>query len=195
MSLPDPRKTEVTHVLRRIGLSGLIVSVALVSACTVRPLYSNAPLVAGSQVGATAELASIAIKPVKSRYAQQVRNNLIFGLGGGAGEPASPVYSLDLGVTELVDTGALVEVQADETEPTAGTVTLTASYVLTDAKTGAPITSGKRSISAAFDKPRQEFASYRAQIDAENRAARELAELLRLAIAQGLAKSGKSAAS
>ncbi|MER8534633.1 LPS assembly lipoprotein LptE [Mesorhizobium sp. M1005] len=193
MSLPDPRKTELT--LCRVVLCGLLASVALVSACTVRPLYSSAPLIAGSQVGAAAELASISVKPVKTRYAQQVRNNLIFALGQGAGEPASPVYSLDLGVSELVESAAIEQVTTDEDEPTAGTVTLTANYVLSDAKTGTVIARGKRSIPSSYDRPRQEFASYRAQIDAENRAARELADVLRLSIAQDLIKHGKPAAS
>ncbi|MCP9233893.1 LPS assembly lipoprotein LptE [Mesorhizobium sp. LMG 17147] len=193
MSLPKPRKTELT--VRRIVLCGLLASVALVSACTVRPLYSSAPLVAGSQVGAAAELASISVKPVKTRYAQQVRNNLIFALGQGAGEPASPVYSLDLGVSELVESAAIEQVTTDEDEPTAGTVTLTANYVLSDAKTGTVIARGERSIPSSYDRPRQEFASYRAQIDAENRAARELADVLRLSIAQDLIKHGKPAAS
>ncbi|MER8723908.1 LPS assembly lipoprotein LptE [Mesorhizobium sp. M1027] len=193
MSLPKPRKTELT--VRRIVLCGLLALVALVSACTVRPLYSSAPLVAGSQVGAAAELASISVKPVKTRYAQQVRNNLIFALGQGAGEPASPVYSLDLGVSELVESAAIEQVTTDEDEPTAGTVTLTANYVLSDAKTGTVIARGKRSIPSSYDRPRQEFASYRAQIDAENRAARELADVLRLSIAQDLIKHGKPAAS
>ncbi|ANT48889.1 LPS assembly lipoprotein LptE [Mesorhizobium amorphae] len=191
MSLPELGKT--TRFLRRAALYGLVASAALVSACTVRPLYSNAPLTAGSTVGAAAELASISIKPVKTRYAQQVRNNLIFGLGQGAGEPASPVYTLDLGVSELVESAALVQIQTDEDEPTAGTVTLTANYVLTDAKTGTVIATGKRSVPSSFDRPTQEYASYRAQLDAENRAARELAELLRLSVAQDLVKHGKKA--
>ena len=188
MSLPDREKTELSRLLRRVALVG---SLALVSACTVHPLYSNAPLSTGSS--ANAELASIAIKPVKTRYAQQVRNNLIFGFGRGAGEPASPLYSLNLSVTEAVESSALVQVGTDEDEPTAGSVTLTANYTLTDAKTGAVITVGKRSITSSFDRPRQEFASYRAQIDAENRAARELAEALQLSIAQDLVRHGKAA--
>lgn len=191
MSLPDREKTELSRLLRRVALAGLVGSMALVSACTVRPLYSNAPLSTG--VSANAELASIAIKPVKTRYAQQVRNNLIFGFGRGAGEPASPLYSLDLSVTEAVESSALVQVGTDEDEPTAGSVTLTANYTLTDAKTGAVITVGKRSITSSFDRPRQEFASYRAQIDAENRAARELAEALQLSIAQDMVRHGKKA--
>ena len=191
MSLPDREKTELSRLLRRVALAGLVGSLALVSACTVRPLYSNAPLSTGSS--ANAELASIAIKPVKTRYAQQVRNNLIFGFGRGAGEPASPLYSLTLSVTEAVESSALVQVGTDEDEPTAGSVTLTANYTLTDAKTGAVVTVGKRSITSSFDRPRQEFASYRAQIDAENRAARELAEALQLSIAQDLVRHGKAA--
>jgi LPS-assembly lipoprotein len=193
MSLPDREKTELSRLLRRAALAGLIGSLALVSACTVRPLYSNALLSPGSNATANSELASIAIKPVKTRYAQQVRNNLIFGFGRGAGEPASPAYSLDLTVTEAVESSALVQVQTDQDEPTAGSVTLTASYTLTDATTGAVVTVGKRAITSSFDRPRQEFASYRAQIDAENRAARELAEALQLSIAQDLVRHGKAA--
>ncbi|TPL93457.1 LPS assembly lipoprotein LptE [Mesorhizobium sp. B2-3-12] len=191
MSLPDRKKTELGPLLRHIALAGLVGSLALVSACQVRPLYSSAPLSTGS--AANAELASIAIKPVKTRYAQQVRNNLIFGFGRGAGEPASPLYSLDLGVSEGVDSAALVQNGTDEDEPTAGSVTLTAGYTLTDAKTGAVIAVGKRAITSSFDRPRQEFASYRAQIDAENRAARELAQALQLSIAQDLVRHGKTA--
>ena len=193
MSLPDREKTELSRSLRRIAVAGLIGSLALVSACTVRPLYSNAPLSPGSNASANSELAAIAVKPVKTRYAQQVRTNLIFGFGRGAGEPASPLYSLDLSVTEAVESSALVQVGTDEDEPTAGSVTLTASYTLTDMKTNAVITVGKRAITSSFDRPRQEFASYRAQIDAENRAARELAEALQLSIAQDLVRHGKKA--
>ena len=192
MSLPDREKTELGRLLRRVALAGLLGSLALVSACTVRPLYSNAPLSTGSTVSANAELASIGIKPVNTRFGQQVRNNLIFGFGRGAGEPASPVYSLYLGVGESVESSALVQVGTDEDEPTAGSVTLTANYQLSDAKTGAKIASGVRSITSSFDRPRQEFAAYRAQIDAENRAARELAEALQLSIAQDLVRHGKA---
>ncbi|MBZ9921569.1 MULTISPECIES: LPS assembly lipoprotein LptE [unclassified Mesorhizobium] len=191
MSLPDREKTELSRLLRRVALAGLVGSLALVSACQVRPLYSSAPLSTG--LSANAELASIAIKPVRTRYGQQVRNNLIFGFGRGAGEPASPAYSLDLGVTEAVESSALVQVGTDQDEPTAGSVTLTAGYRLTDAKTGAVIATGKRAITSSFDRPRQEFAAYRAQIDAENRAARELANALQLSIAQDLARHGKTA--
>jgi len=193
MSLPDPVKSHAARLCGRVAVCGMVAALALVSACTVRPLYSNQPLSPGSQLSASAELASISIKPVSTRYGQQVRNNLIFAFGQGSGEPASPAYTLDLGVTELVESAAIVQVQTQEDEPTAGTVTLSANYVLRDTATNTVIAVGKRSIPSSFDRPRQEFAAYRAQIDAENRAARELADLLRLSIAQDLAKHGKKA--
>jgi LPS-assembly lipoprotein len=79
---------------------------------------------------------------------------------------------------------------ADENMPSAGTVTLIAEYVVSDAATARPIASGRRQITANYDIPRQEFANVRAERDAENRAARELAELLKLAVAQDLRRAG-----
>jgi LPS-assembly lipoprotein len=191
MSLPDPAKQTMNRSGVRAGrlvTGAVLLSVALASACTVRPLYSNQPLTVGGQTVATEELASISVKPVRTRYAQQVRNNLIFGLTHGKGEPASPVYSLDLGVTESIQSAASIQVTTDQDEPSAGIVTLTADYRLTEVSTGKLVGAGKRSISSSFDRPKQEFATYRAELDAENRAARELAEILRLALAQDLAK-------
>jgi LPS-assembly lipoprotein len=191
MSLPDPAKQTMNRSGVRAGrlvTGAVLLSVALASACTVRPLYSNQPLTVGGQTVATEELASISVKPVRTRYAQQVRNNLIFGLTHGKGEPASPVYSLDLGVTESIQSAASIQVTTDQDEPSAGIVTLTADNRLTEVSTGKLVGAGKRSISSSFDRPKQEFATYRAELDAENRAARELAEILRLALAQDLAK-------
>lgn len=187
MSLPETRSTS-RQFIRRGLLAGVVFAAALASACTVRPLYSNAPLSPGSTTTAQSELASIAVKPVTTRYAQQVRNNLIFAFTGGKERTDNPLYSLDLNVTELIESAAKVQITKDQDQPTAGTVTLTSRYRLTDVKTGAVVSTGTRSMSASYDKPNQEFASYRAQIDAENRAARELAEILNLAIAQDLAK-------
>jgi LPS-assembly lipoprotein len=187
MSLPENRKTS-TSAARRVLVLGAVSLAALASACTVRPLYSDAPLSPGSTASAQAELAAIDVKPVTTRYAQQVRNNLIFAFNGGKARTATPAYSLDLNVTELLESAANVQVATDVDQPTAGTVRLTSNYRLTDIKTGTLVAQGRRTMSASYDKPRQEFASYRAQLDAEDRAARELAELLNLAIAQDLAK-------
>lgn len=164
----------------------LFAALPLAAACTVKPLYSN-PASGKPQAAVTADLSSIAIKPVDKRYAQQVRNHLIFLFGRGAGQPASPAYTLVLNVSARHESAAVVQV-ADDNEPTAGTVTLTANYSLTATGSDTVVTSGKRSIAASYDRPLQEFATYRARLNAEDRAARELAELLSVTIAQALSK-------
>jgi LPS-assembly lipoprotein len=79
---------------------------------------------------------------------------------------------------------------ANDNEPSAGTVTLTADYVLTRKADGEVVATGRRQVSASFDRARQEFATLRAERDAQDRAARELAELLRLALAHDLERAG-----
>lgn len=186
MSLPDrPRGFRKLH---SCGLAALALALSMVAACTVRPLYSDAPAVAGEDARAKSGLHSIAIKPVSTRYAQEVRNHLIFGLNGGAGQPDNPLYTVDLGVTLQAASTATVQ-RVTEDEPTAGTMTLTSNYVITDTKTGKVLARGVRDISSSYDVPRQGFAELRAQRNAEDRAARQLAELLRLAIAQDLARA------
>jgi LPS-assembly lipoprotein len=171
---------------RRAAAVFVLLSLPLASACTVKPLYSN-PASGKAQAAVTADLSSIAIKPVDQRYAQQVRNHLIFLFNRGAGQPAAAAYTLTLVVTAIHQSAAVVQV-GDDNEPTAGTVTLTAHYSMTGTTSGEVVASGSRQIVSSYDVPRQEFAAYRARLNAEDRAARELAELLNLAIAQELSK-------
>lgn len=187
MSLPDQTRKSPAHISYGTIILGLSLSLAALSACTVRPLYSDAGMAAGAHAGASAGLSSIAIKPVTTRYGQEVRNHLIFGLNGGAGQPANPLYSLALNVTAQTSSAATIQ-RALEEEPTAAMMTVGATYVLTDAKTGEVVARGRLEASSSFDVPRQSFAALRARRDAENRAARELAELLRLAIGQDLSR-------
>lgn len=183
MSSSEPR---AKAALNRRLLIGLAAAALALPACTVRPLYSSAPL-ATSGVPASEDLSSIAIKPALTRYAQEVRNHLIFLLSGGKGEPAEPRYSLDLTVSVLQESAASIQV-ATENQPTAATVTVIGTFTLTDMQ-GNKIGEGSQRVMSSYDVPQQEFAALRARRDAENRAARELAELLRLVIAQELAKT------
>ncbi len=171
--------------------SAVAISILLAlgaSGCQVRPLYSDvSPNASG--LSAPAALKSVAVVEATTRYGQEVRNQMIFLIGQGAGESASPAYSLDLGVTEQVISTANVQIDAGRTgQPAAGGVVLTSLYVLKDNATSAVKSTGKRTVTASFDRPTQQFASLRAQRDAENRAARELAELVYLAVAADLSK-------
>ncbi len=168
-------------------LAGLALSLAVASGCTVRPLMAT-PDVTQSGFASSPALSSIAIAPVDTRYGQEVRNHLIFLLNGGAGQPSNARYALELAVTRSSSAAARVQVRTDN-EPTSSLLTMTAVYTLTESGTGQVVAKGRRQISSAYDVPRQEFAALRAERDAENRAARELAEQLRLALGQDLARS------
>jgi LPS-assembly lipoprotein len=188
MSWVERRGNPLNAFVRPAVILAIAAALGGVSGCTVRPLYSSAPASPRATTSIATELSSIAIKPVKTRQAQEVRNHLIFLLQGGAAASSSPAYTLDLRVVSRNEVAATVQVTTVDEEPTASTVTMIGSYTLTDTETGDVVAKGSRQIASSYDVPRQEFAALRARRDAENRSARELAELLRLAIAQDIAR-------
>lgn len=192
MSLHDRRPESLRRRLRLAALCMAAIALGAASGCTVRPLYSNAASPLGTDPTTTAGLGAININPVVTRYGQELRNHLIFLLNGGAGQPAAPAYTMDLRVTVIDQASAVIQVD-NEDRPTAGTLRMTASYTLKDATTGKQVVTGSRDVSSSYDRPSQQFAAQRARRDAENRAARELAELLKLDIGQRLATASLSA--
>jgi LPS-assembly lipoprotein len=183
-TVPSPRP------FRRAGLAAALVLVGLsVGACTVQPLYGEGPA-SPAAGGVRQQLASVAIKEVDTRYAQEVRNHLIFGFGGGAGQPANPRYTMNLLVLKTAARTATVQRTTSDNEPTAGAISLVGTYTLIDTETGQTVARGKRSAVASFDRPSQTFAEDRAERDAENRAARELAAFIQIAVAQDLSRQG-----
>lgn len=171
------------------SMAAILAACLALAGCTARPLYADPAMAAGAEAGAPARLSSIGVKPVTTREGQQVRSHLIFLLNGGAEQPAAPRYQVTLVVT-AADT-AVAAVQADASADiiaSAGGLTLTASYLVGDTVTGEQVASGNRSVNASYDRPGQQFADTRARRDAENRAARELAEFVRLSLLQDLAR-------
>src|SRR5262245_15700068 len=190
MSSPEQGKL---FAARRPFLAAVALTMgglAFVSGCTVRPLYSDVGYSAGAPGAAAGSIGSmlstIAIKPASTRVGQEVRNNLIFLFGGGKGEPANPSYTLDLAVSAISEATTNIQIN-NQNEPTSAILTVKATYKLTDTS-GNVVTTGNRQFTASYDVPRQEFAAVRAQRDAENRAARELAELIQMTLGQELSK-------
>ncbi|WP_077968502.1 LPS assembly lipoprotein LptE [Ensifer adhaerens] len=158
-------------------LAGVLMLTAL-AGCQVRPLYSD-------PVGTSTALAAIEISEADDRVEQEVRNALIFLAAGGQGEPVNPQYHLALNVTHR-SMGVLYDQAKDRAG--AGRIVVKADYNLTKIGTGETIKSGNRTAVALVDFPVQEFAKVRAVRDGENRAAKELAELIRADIAAALSR-------
>lgn len=161
-----------------------MLGLALVSGlagCQVRPLYSEAS-------GTGPKLASVGFSEPRNRVEQTVRNELVFLVSGGAGEPLNPAYDVSLNVSSsasnVLDDDGLVETGI----PVPGRVQVTGSYTLTRVSDGQVLKRSEHSSVALVDVSRQSFAKLRAIRDGENRASRELAEFIRADIAIVLAK-------
>ena len=158
----------------------------MLGGCTVEPLNASAPqgLGAGSQTVETREaLRSVSVDPVSSRVAQQVRNRLLFALHGG--RPADiGRYALTLTVRH--STRVLAAPLQGEVAK-AAQVRVDGAYLLRERDTGTVVLRGSRAAVAAYDRTDQLFANKRAERDAQNRAAAELAERLHLDLAQRIA--------
>lgn len=166
----------ILKLARAAGVAALIVSPALLSSCQIKPLYAES-------TGVTEKMASLSFSDATTRVGQEVRNNLIFIAGHGAGEPAKPEYDVTLTVTTTTN-GVLYLASSDTSQ--AGRTTVTASFVIKHISDGKVIKAGSRSMVALVDFPTQEFAKQRAIRDSEDRAAREVAQLVGADIAAAL---------
>ena len=173
--------------------AGMLLALAVASGCTVRPLYGDVTSATAAGGVASARLASVEVKPASNRVGQEVRNHLIFMFGAGQGQPANPAYVLDLTTSARRSAATEVSTRRVALVPTAGVMTVRSSFRLSDASTGTVISAGARTAQAAFDIPAQSFAALRAERNAQDRAAREVAEQLRLAIGQELEKATSTA--
>lgn len=168
--------------------------VAVVSACTVQPLYKTSGDSSSPQMNVApsirSKLSGIVIDAPSDRFNQIVRNRLIFLLNGGAGEPTHATYQLTLNASYLVRAAVQMDI-GDTTDRTgrasAGSISGQAKYVLKDMD-NKQVAKRTRTASASFDRPRQEYANLQAEENAEKRAAEELAEQVFLSLAQDVSK-------
>lgn len=183
------RAAKVTRKLAAGLVRGLplFALAVLLQACQFQPLYSSD---SGTVANSGFALSSLSVAEVDSRVEQQVRNHLIFLLSGGAA-PLNPTHEVRIRVSSnsRVLAAKVKSGQSNQIGNTAGSVELTASYEIYDFASKEVIHRGNRFASAAYDRTSQSFASERAARDAENRAAREVAEQLRFAIASDLSSS------
>ena len=176
------RRRNRFHGLALLGGVMLASSLAL-GGCNVRPLYGTT-LGAGGQT--YEKLAAIQIDPAKDRVAQVLRNELIFMFQrGGAAAPTR--YRLRF-ILNQSKSAMAVEELADV--PAAYVVAMTASFQLIDTQTDQTLFTGNSFANASYDFSTQRFANLRAARDAEDRAAKVIADDIRTRVASYLATEG-----
>ena len=117
----------------------------------------------------------------EARIAVEVRNNMIWELTGGAGT-GTPAYRLAIRMT-LSKTAMIVDIATGRTE--AEVVGINATYTLTEIGTKKVVVNSQTFSRVSSDVPglQQRFAHQRAQRDAEDRAAKVIAEQIRSRLA------------
>ena len=166
--------------LRQLGSAVVFLFSAslLLAACTVQPVYGPTP--GGGSVAQT--LRSITIAPVDTRVGQQVRNDLIFDLTGG-GAPAEAKYLMKLRTTSSETALGITR----EGSAPVYSVTVTVSYTVTRIGTDDIVLRETVHGTASYDRYSQNFANIRAKRDAENRAAAQAADKIRIRVAAATA--------
>jgi len=141
-----------------------------------RPLYASSALV-GSDVNE--KLAKMDVAPIPGRVGQRLRNELIYQASGTGNETIDPAYRLEIVVTESI-TATLVQIDGNSS----GSVyNLNASFRLVRIADRSVALSGESYGRAAFQRFDSVFANVRARHEAEDRAARTVAEDLKSRLA------------
>jgi LPS-assembly lipoprotein len=174
---------------RRLARFGAVALLAAMTAGCFQPLHATAPVTGGPSVRdalAAVEVAQIEAPKgsPQARIAVEIRDQLLFALTGGSGS-ASPTHRLVVDIT-LRTTPITVDITSGRAEvEVAG---IDARYRLVNIATGKQALSGTTFARVTSDVPgqQQRFARVRAQRDAEERAARVIADHIRLRLASAL---------
>lgn len=165
-------------VSRRSALLGLVGAALALGGCQVRPLYAEIGAGPGG-VTVMDDLKKVSIPVTNARLDQVLRNELIYQFTGG-GEPSKPVYTLRIIVTTIQSS---VAVQVMSQVPASYILTLTANFQLYRNDNRQTLLTGVSTADASFDYSSQRFANLRAKQDAEDRAAKVVANDLRIRLA------------
>ena len=161
-------------------LAALALLALSLAGCGLQPLYGSTA--SGSRLAAV--MSGVEVAPVPGRVGQRVRNELIFENTGGGGAAPQSTYKLDIVIKENV-TNELVQITGDAKSQV---YELDATFKLI-ARDGRVVLEGKATSRAAYERFQTIFSNVRARVDAENRAARTVAESIKIRIASYLSQA------
>jgi LPS-assembly lipoprotein len=187
MSLPeadrpdDKASDETGRSSRRsflLALAALSVTGPLVSACGdagFRPLYGSSAL-GGANV--SEKMAQVETGTIPGRVGQRIRNELIFQSTGG-GTPPPSAYRLEIAISEST-TSTLIRQDGDAQSRV---YSIDAKFQLIRKADRAVVLTGASHSQASYERFTSIYANVRAQKDAEDRAAKVVAEELKSRLA------------
>ena len=170
------------EIIRAAARLGVVLAVAGVVAGCFEPLYGRNPSLGDESI--RDKLAEVLIAPIptkqgtpEARIAVATHNALQYDLNGAAGVVA-PTHRLEVVVTPTEISVTIDPVSGRPTEEIGG---LNATYQLVEIATGKIVLKDSTFAHVGYDipGPQQRFAKQRAQIDAQDRAAKVVAEAIR----------------
>ncbi|WP_127088474.1 hypothetical protein [Aquabacter cavernae] len=177
--------------LPRLRLARVALVFALAGALggCFQPMYATGTPQAGP--GLKEQLSNIEVVKIEGELGNEFRNDLIFNLTGGAGNPAGAPYKL---VMKVKSTSTYAIVNTSSGLPEAKVVRVSSDWVLLRAGEEAkgPVTKGSAASSASIDVSQERFANYSATRDAERRAGGTLAEMIKAQLAAYFVKQAGS---
>lgn len=148
----------------------LVVGGVALSACSYRPLYGKTE----GNAAVISELSNVAVEEQGNRAGQVVRNELISGFGSSGGSK----YLLKIVVAEKNESVSSVAKSVVDRHR----YRLSVTYRLVEVGSGDELAAGKSFSSVSYDTVQEPVADIQAAENARDRAARELAQDLRLRI-------------
>jgi LPS-assembly lipoprotein len=182
--LKDPSSKAVLRLAAALAFAGILAG------CQVRPLYGSLDSGPANSAPVQDELAAIAIDPISDTHsdsdsARELYNELTFNLERGAAAPDKR-YRLKI-LMDINEAEVGVEQLADV--PSAYTLTMNTTFVLSDINTHDTLMTGRSFASASYDFSNQRFANIRAKRDAGQRAAKVVASDIQARLAGHFASS------
>ena len=177
---------DIARLTRLVARLAAVLALAGLTGGCFQPIYGERAAYGSAGVGT--KMSGVEVVPVVApngsriaRIGVNVRNELIYDLTGG-GSPASTTHRLNV---KLTARNQQVIVDIDTARPDIQNFGLDASYTLTDLATGKIVVHGTTFARVSYDIPGQEqrFAGARGLRDAENRAAKDIAENIRSRLA------------
>jgi len=173
---PSSRGAGMTHKI--IRLAAVLALAGLTAGC-FQPMYGDSAVV--HTAGLDNKLAGIRVEPIRApngtpiaRVGAQMRNDLIYDLTGGGSETAS-THKLTISLSSKT---LSVIVDVTTARPDIQNYGIDATYTLTDLSTGKVVAKGTTFSRVSYNIPGQEqrYAGARGLRDAENRAAKVIAD-------------------
>ncbi len=159
--------------------AGLAMLAGMLAGC-FQPMYADPSLTGGNGPNLREAMRDVEIAKIDGRVGQEIRNDIIFELSGGEGNPTGAPYRLNLQIATN-SYSAIIDPQFGL--PQTETVSLDVTYKLKDVANDKIVLTDKAIARVSIDRTQQRYARVRAMRDAENRAAKVVAEQIRARVA------------